>query len=101
MERKTVLITGGARGIGFSTAQEFARAGYDLALIDRDHEGLEQAAKALSGTRVVTRVVDVGDQRAVEAMAQEVLAELGHLDVLVNNAGIAHTGTLASTPMTI
>jgi NADP-dependent 3-hydroxy acid dehydrogenase YdfG len=97
MSTRTVLITGAAGGIGRCTAEAFAGAGYDLVLVDRDADGLAAVARALPGRRVLTRVVDVGDARAVATMAQGVLAEIGQLDVLVNNAGIAHTGDLAST----
>jgi NAD(P)-dependent dehydrogenase (short-subunit alcohol dehydrogenase family) len=99
METKTVVITGAAFGIGRCTAQEFARAGYDLVLVDRDAEGLAETERTLGGRRVIRHVVDVADPRAVAAMAKEVLAAVGHIDVLVNNAGIAHTGELASTKL--
>jgi len=99
LQGKRVLITGGAGGIGFCTAEEFGRAGCEVVITDIDAAKLEEASGKLSarGVRVHTRVVDVVDPAQVEAMARWVLEDLGGLDVLINNAGIGHSGELAET----
>lgn len=96
---KTVLITGGAGGIGLAAAKQFAKDGWTILLSDRDPSGLDAAAKALrdAGAGVETWVVDVTDPAAVAAYAAEILDRHGHLDVLINNAGVGHHGEIADT----
>jgi len=88
---KTVLVTGGASGIGMRMGklclQEGARR---LIIWDIDEKALQQAAQTLteSGYEVLTNVVDVADRVAVAECAQQVLREVGVVDILFNNAGI-------------
>jgi len=98
---KRVLITGGARGIGFCTAEEFARAGAELVITDINQEGLEEAAGKLRDHGVVVhfRVVDVSSRKQVRELAKWVVEELGGLDILINNAGIGHHGEVAETTL--
>jgi NAD(P)-dependent dehydrogenase (short-subunit alcohol dehydrogenase family) len=99
---RTVFITGAARGVGRATAIAFAREGADLLLSDicapieecpyplGTPEQLEESAsrcRAL-GSRVSTAAVDVRDQAAIEQAVEQCHAELGKIDVLVNNAGL-------------
>jgi NAD(P)-dependent dehydrogenase (short-subunit alcohol dehydrogenase family) len=96
---KNVLITGSARGIGFQTARKFLRAGASVILTDVDEDALDVAEADLeaSGTVLDTYSVDVSDRDAVEEMAEDVLEKHGRLDVLVNNAGIAHHEEITET----
>ena len=96
---KRVLVTGGAGGIGRCLAAELARAGCELIITDINGEALERAADELRalGTSVHTRRMDVSDRNAVGELAGWVEGEFGGLDVLVNNAGIGHTGEIAET----
>jgi 3-oxoacyl-[acyl-carrier protein] reductase len=86
---QVAVVTGAARGIGAAIAAAFARFGADLALCDRDADGLAATAAdvASTGRRVVTAVLDVRDADAVAAHLAEIEATFGRVDVLVNNAG--------------
>lgn len=83
---KTVLITGGARGIGRAAAQAFAQQGARVAIADVDAEGAREAAAALPDAIALT--CDVADPQQVESTVAAVLARYKTLDVLFNNAGI-------------
>ena len=91
LDRSTVLITGGASGIGRQMAQAFAAAGSTVVIWDLNLEGAQQVAKdlaATSGTEHHAYRVDVTDKDLVRQTADAVRAEVGDVDVLVNNAGI-------------
>jgi short-subunit dehydrogenase len=83
-----VVITGAGAGVGRATADEFARAGYDVALLSRDPDRLEQAAHYAreQGVRALAIPTDVADAAAVEAAAEKVEHELGPIDIWVNVA---------------
>ena len=87
--RRTALVTGASYGIGAAIANALARDGFDLALADLDAGTLEKTAATVrsQGARAVTVAFDLRVQSGIEEAMQRVLAELGHLDVLVNNAG--------------
>jgi short-subunit dehydrogenase len=91
---KTVLITGGSRGLGLVLAREFLRQGAKVAICARDEEELERAYQDLKqyGSDIFTIPCDVTDQEYVEAMVIAVRAHFGRIDALVNNAGIITVG---------
>lgn len=94
---KTVLITGSSRGIGRACALEFAKAGYSIILNGRSESGaLAELHKEISslGCDVLSLPGDVSDSRFVDRMAGAALMRFGHVDVLINNAGISHVGLL-------
>ena len=101
MKDKRVLITGGAAGIGLCLAREFAMAGSRLVITDINEVALEKAKAELlaMGASVLARRVDVADKQQVDDLAAEVAKELGGLDVLVNNAGVGHSGELVETSL--
>ena len=88
------LIVGGASGIGQATAQLFAEAGADIVIADIDVDNAERAASviAISNPNVDTSAVrvDVTDETSVEDMVITILEHFGHIDILVNSAGINH-----------
>ncbi|WP_031073307.1 SDR family NAD(P)-dependent oxidoreductase [Streptomyces sp. NRRL WC-3742] len=95
---KTVLITGTSSGIGLAAAVGAARAGWTVIATMRDTGKAEALLKAADESGVADRVqvkrLDVVDPESVAACLDEVIAEHGHLDALVNNAGAAGVGTI-------
>ena len=83
---RTVLVTGGARGIGRALSQFFAEAGATLAVADVDAAALAAVASELVG--VIPLEIDVSDATSVAAGVADVMARTGRIDVVVNNAGI-------------
>ena len=85
---KIAVVTGAGAGVGRATAEEFARQGYDVALLSRDAARLEHAAEMLRGrgVRALPIPTDVADAAAVDAAAAKVEEELGPIDVWVNVA---------------
>ena len=89
LEGKTAIVTGGGTGIGKSIAIEYARAGADVALASRKMEHLEPVAAEIEklGRRTFAMAVDVRQEDQVKALVERTVADWGHLDVMVNNAG--------------
>ncbi len=88
--RRVVLVTGGGRGIGRSSALAFARAGFDVVVnYSRSETAAKEVATAAEGFGAQTMLVraDVADEPAVREMASAVEDRFGRLDALVNNAG--------------
>ena len=84
---KSVIVTGGSRGIGFATADAFAAEGAHVAICARDAGRLKEAGEELSrhGGRVYQAPCDVGDVDGLKAFVDQAADALGGLDVLVNN----------------
>lgn len=86
---RTVLVTGGGRGIGRATALGFAELGADVAIAARDADNLAKTLDDLQsiGVRATSFVADIRNTESVEALRAHVIGELGKLDFLINNAG--------------
>jgi 3-oxoacyl-[acyl-carrier protein] reductase len=91
---RNAIITGGASGLGLSVAQRIVAEGGKVALWDVNAEMLATAKAETGAAHIV--VLDVSDNDAVEQAARETIAALGHVDILVNSAGI----TGATAPVT-
>ena len=86
---RVVVVTGAAAGLGEAISLACARFGADLAVCDRDADGLAATARAIevAGRRALPGVFDVRDDERVEEFFAEIGRTLGRVDVLVNNAG--------------
>lgn len=86
---KQALVTGASKGIGRAIALAYASAGADVALVSRSAPGLDEVAKEISalGRRAVVIPADLTDRDAAAAAVRGSIDALGHLDIVVNNAG--------------
>ena len=98
---RVAVVTGAASGIGRETALALARRGADLAICDVNEAGLEETAEQIRqiGRRVLQSRVDVSSAEQMGGFAERTLAELGRVDVLVNNAGIGLGGFFVDVPL--
>ncbi|MDI5972406.1 SDR family oxidoreductase [Streptomyces sp. SL13] len=93
---RRAVVTGGSRGIGLAIGRALAAEGADVALVARGARALDEAAgrvAARSGRLVVAVPADTGSDASVAAMAEEVVGRLGGVDILVNAAATASTGS--------
>jgi len=90
LKGKVALITGASRGIGFAVAQLLAAEGCDLIVTGRSESGLKRISKEFGRSRVLAYPCDVRDPHSVDALFRAVRGEFRRLDILINNAGIAH-----------
>ncbi|MBZ4400346.1 SDR family oxidoreductase [Myxococcus sp. MISCRS1] len=97
-EGRTVLVTGGSRGLGLVLCRQLVREGARVALCGRDTQSLERALEELEreGGEVLALPCDVRDSVQVEAMVGAVLEHWGAVDVLINNAGTIQVGPMES-----
>lgn len=99
---RTALVTGASRGIGRAIAIGLAEAGFDVVLNDiprqsGELDGVKREIVGL-GRQCYVATADVSKKAEVEAMVRKTLAEAGHIDVLVNNAGILISSTVEALP---
>ena len=89
LQGKVVMVTGASSGIGFVTSKKLAAAGAKVILVARTREKLEATQKVIqkAGGEAYVYPCDLNDLEAIDALAERVLADFGHVDVLINNAG--------------
>ena len=98
---KLALITGATKGIGRSTAQTFARAGWNLILLGRDIRNLQELKNELSTTGVQINILafDLSQSDKVDQYLNQCINSYGCPTVVINNAGFAFNGELVSMPL--
>jgi short-subunit dehydrogenase len=98
---KTVLITGGSRGLGLEIARIMAKEGAYLSIVARNASTLDAARRELDeiGHRTLVIPCDVREQKEVDRAVRETVDSFGRLDVLVNNAGVIQVGPFESMTM--
>jgi 2-keto-3-deoxy-L-fuconate dehydrogenase len=96
---KIALVTGAGSGIGAAIAECFAEAGAVVFASDRDETAAQQTAARIreAGHRAESLVLDVSDESSCLTAVRSVSEKCGRCDVLVNNAGVGHVGTLLTT----
>lgn len=95
LKDKTLVITGGGSGIGKSISIVFARAGAIIHIVDLDAKAGEKVMKEIQkfGQEAFSHKCDVSNQKEVT----QLFSEIGKVDILINNAGIAHIGNIETT----
>jgi NADP-dependent 3-hydroxy acid dehydrogenase YdfG len=100
LSNQVIAVTGASSGIGEATALACARAGATVALAARREERIQSLAELIvsEGGRALAIATDVGEEEQARAFVQRTHAELGRLDVLVNNAGVMLLGPIENAP---
>lgn len=101
LQDTVALVTGASSGIGAATAHSLAAEGATVALLARRRELLEAIAGKIraEGAKALVVEADITDQQQASAAVQRVVAELGRLDTVVNNAGFMGVGPVADSPL--
>lgn len=97
LKGKVAVVTGGASGIGRGIARALAAEGCDVVVADVERARAEEVADEIAqrGVRSLAVACDVTERGQIEALADRAFAELGHVDVLVNNAGVGAAGSVS------
>jgi 3-hydroxybutyrate dehydrogenase len=101
MNNKVVFITGGGGGIGLETATQFAQDGATVVISDLDTAKLENAQSVLDSRqlKIWTIAADVTSEKQLIAALDETYERYGHIDILINNAGIQHVSPIEEFPI--
>ncbi len=98
LKQKNAIVTGGSRGIGYAIAEEFAQQGAGITLLARTEENLVSARQELveqvPEAEVLTAPADVTDRQTLDEEIRKAITRMGHVDILVNSAGIAGLGKI-------
>ncbi len=101
LEGRVALVTGASKGLGFEMARALAAAGADVAITSRHGAEVEEAAARIreeTGRRVLALEADAGCAEDVDRSVERIVAELGSLEILVNNAGINRHASVEEQP---
>lgn len=92
LRHRVALVTGATRGIGLAVARALAAEGCDLVVTGRNESGLKKISRELASRkiRVLAQPCDVRDPHSVDALFRSIRGQFRRLDILINNAGIAH-----------
>ena len=99
LDNKITLVTGAGSGIGEAIAILFAKAGAFVGVIDQDEAAAQKTARTITDQGGHSKAIhlDVSNEEACMDVSESIQEEFGHIDMLVNNAGIGHVGTLLET----
>ena len=102
MTGKTVIITGGGKGLGFGIAKAFAKEGANLVITGRTAATLEKAKAELEalGAQVIYFTADGAEEDAVNSVVAQTIEKYGRIDVLINNAQASASGIPLAIPTT-
>jgi NADP-dependent 3-hydroxy acid dehydrogenase YdfG len=97
LQGKTAVVTGASSGIGRAIAERFGRAGAHVFLAGRTAEPMEESKRRIGadGGKATTAVADLRDPGHVRSLVDSAVAATGRLDIMVNNAGLAHMASIA------
>ena len=102
LKNKIALITGASRGIGEEVAKLYAKAGAHVIVSSRKQEGVEAVAEVINynGGKATALACHIGDQGAIEGLIEKIGADIGSIDILVNNAAAnPYFGHILDTPL--
>ena len=101
LKNRVAVITGSGSGMGRALSLGLAKEGCSLALIDFDKNGLDETYKLLAGNsmKITTHIADVTDRKRMGALPEEIIKEHGHVNLLINNAGVGLYKTIADVPI--
>jgi 2-keto-3-deoxy-L-fuconate dehydrogenase len=99
LKNKTAIITGGGSGIGRAISKLFAKQGAIVYILDFDEKGTAQVIDEIigAGGKATAKKCDISDQQQVRLIMEDIVAETKSIQVLINNAGVAHVGTAETT----
>ena len=99
MQKPTAIVTGASKGIGKAIARKLASLGYNLAIVARNEQQLENIKNELQtfGGEYLSLSADLSEENVFETIIQKTHSAFGRIDLLVNNAGLAHSASIAET----
>ena len=99
LKNKTAIVTGGGSGIGKAIAKIFAKQGAEVFILDFDESGAAQTVIEITDEDGKAYAIhcDVSNQQQVKKIIDDIALKNGNIDILINNAGVAHIGTAETT----